>query len=213
MRVIPRGSRRGRFPCRGIPPGAWPPRRDPGRSPLRETLQGLQDQILNGPPFRGPSREDRRQRQPAEVRLQPRDGREVFAQARVDEGLAKGRCGRADRAWTAMWREVRSSGPYFRHHPGPVDGRWPPRPPPLRHGVGVAYRTTEWTPGVEADGRVEVDVDEAAQASSGGQVILRRIPVEEDAGIGGGVVEPVEGPELLAGERGMPGGSPPESNP
>ena len=121
---------------------------------LRQTLQSLQDQTLNGPGLFGiraakPHGKD----DLPQIGLEPRDGREVLAQARVDEGLAKGACRRADQGVGGNAKQQHLlGGRVFRHHPGQVHGRFPREALALAHGVAVAHRTRLCPPGLEPDG-------------------------------------------------------------
>ncbi len=166
----------------------------------------LQDQALDGPGLFGiGSAQTHGKDDLPQVGLEPRDGREVFAQSRIDEGLAKGACRRADQGVGGNAKQQHLLGVrVFRHHPGQVHGRFAGKALALAHGVAVAHGARFRPPGLEPDGRIDAHLAEAAQdVLQEGQVILRRdAAVEEEIGIRGGIVEPVELPELLPGEPG-----------
>ena len=178
----------------------------PFESLPRQTLQSFKDQILNGPGLFGVrAAKSHGKDDLPQIGLEPRNGREVFTQARVDEGLAKGACCRADQGVGGNAEQQHLLGVrIFRHHPGQVHGRLAGKALLLSHGVAIAHRTRLRPPGLEPDGRIDRHLAESAQdVLQEGQVILRRdAAVEEEIGIRGGIVEPVELPELLPGEPG-----------
>ena len=121
---------------------------------LRQTLQGLQDQPLNGPGLFGiraakPHGKD----DLPQIGLEPRDGREVLAQARVDEGLAKGPCCRADQGVGGdLEQKHLLGGGVLRRHPGQVDGRLAGKALALGHGVAVAHGARRFPAELQPDG-------------------------------------------------------------
>ncbi len=173
---------------------------------LRHALQGLHDQVLNGIGLvRVRAAKPYGENDLPQVRLEPCDGREVFAKPRVDEGLAKGSCRSAHQGMGGNTDQEHFLGCcVLRHHPGQVDGRLPCQVLALAYGIAVTHRARFFPPGLQPDCRLDAHPSEAAQdVLQEGQMIFRRdAAVEEEVGIRRGIVEPVKLPELLPREPG-----------